>query len=150
MPILVVDDEWMMVEIITSLLKKLKFSDVDFAADGESALALMRQKPYGLVISDLKMEGMGGLRFLKSVRADPQLRGTPFIMTTASQTIDNAVAAKHAGVDHYLLKPFSLEALGQKIETVISKAAHILSADAAGLGRAEAIGAMRRSSWQRA
>jgi two-component system chemotaxis response regulator CheY len=121
LPILVVDDEWMMVEIITSLLRKLRFSDVDFAADGESALTLMRQKAYGLVISDLNMEGMSGLKFLRSVRVDPALRNTRFIMTTASQSIENAVAAKHAGVDNYLLKPFSLEILGRKIESVLSK-----------------------------
>ena len=151
-PILVVDDEWMMVEIITSLLKKLNFSDVDFAADGESALALMRQKPYGLVISDLNMEGMSGLKFLRTVRSDPQLKNTPFIMTTASQAIDNAIAAKHAGVDNYLLKPFSVEVLGRKIETVLTRAA--LSAEAQREeeepSRAESIGTLKRTTWQRA
>ena len=120
-PVLVVDDEWMMVEIITSLVKKLGFSDVDFAADAESAVTLMRQKPYSLVISDLKMQGMGGLKFLKLVRSDPQLRNTPFIMTTASASHENALAAKHAGVDNYLLKPFSLEVLERKIKDVLGK-----------------------------
>jgi two-component system, chemotaxis family, chemotaxis protein CheY len=151
-PILVVDDEWMMVEIITSLLKKLNFGDVDFAADGESALALMRQKPYGLVISDLNMEGMSGLKFLRTVRSDPQLKNTPFIMTTASQAIDNAIAAKHAGVDNYLLKPFSVEVLGRKIETVLTRAA--LSAEAQREeeepSRAESTGTLKRTTWQRA
>jgi two-component system chemotaxis response regulator CheY len=153
-PILVVDDEWMMVEIITSLLKKLNFSDVDFAADGESALALMRQKAYGLVISDLNMQGMSGLRFLKTVRSDPLLRSTPFIMTTASQAIDNAVAAKHAGVDNYLLKPFSLEVLGRKIETVLARAASppesAVQEEDREPSRAEVIGVPRRTTWNRA
>ena len=153
-PILVVDDEWMMVEIITSLLKKLTFSDVDFAADAESALTLMRQKAYGLVISDLNMGGMGGLKFLKQVRSDPALRNTPFIMTTASQSIENAVAAKHAGVDNYLLKPFSLQALGRKVEVVLAKA---LASDGAPRGdddsqasaTIESIKAPQRASWHR-
>jgi two-component system chemotaxis response regulator CheY len=152
MPILVVDDEWMMVEIITSLLRKLKFTDVDFAADGVSALALMRRKPYGLVISDLKMEGMGGLKFLRMVRADRDLRNTPFIMTTASQAIDSAVAAKHAGVDHYLLKPFSLEVLSRKIETVLGKGGHLHDGpgDAGGGGAGDDRDAPWRTTWQRA
>jgi two-component system chemotaxis response regulator CheY len=151
-PILVVDDEWMMVEIITSLLRKLKFSDVDFAADGVSALSLMRQKPYGLVISDLNMEGMSGLKFLKTVRMDMSLRNTPFIMTTASQSIENAVAAKHAGVDNYLLKPFSLEVLGRKIESVLARAA--LSNEAGTREEHQPIyqdvlSAPKRTTWQR-
>jgi two-component system chemotaxis response regulator CheY len=151
-PILVVDDEWMMVEIITSLLRKLHFSDVDFAADGQSALALMRQKSYGLVISDLNMVGMSGLKFLKAVRSDPDLRSTPFIMTTASASIDNAIAAKHAGVDNYLLKPFSTEVLGQKIETVLMKAAHTPepSQDGDVDSHKESITASNRTSWRRA
>lgn len=151
-PILIVDDEWMMVEIISSLLKKLNFSDVDFAADGESALALMRKKPYGLVISDLNMDGMSGLRFLKTVRSDPLLRQTPFIMTTASASIDNAVAAKHAGVDNYLLKPFSLDVLGRKVSSVLAKAALMSEAEAAAAGSisSDRDGAPRRSAWHRA
>jgi two-component system, chemotaxis family, chemotaxis protein CheY len=152
-PILIVDDEWMMVEIITSLLRKLNFSDVDFAADGESALALMRQKAYGLVISDLNMDGMGGLRFLRTVRSDPRLRDTPFIMTTASQAIDNAVAAKHAGVDNYLLKPFSLDVLGRKVKAVLAKAALSTESsqnDADAASREGSVGAPARASWRRA
>jgi two-component system chemotaxis response regulator CheY len=149
-PILVVDDEWMMVEIITSLLKKLGFSDVDFAADGESALALMHQKVYGLVISDLNMGGMSGLRFLRALRSDPRLRQTPFIMTTASQSIDNAVAAKHAGVDNYLLKPFSLDVLGRKIDSVLARAASEASHGAGNASRQGSLSAPKRATWRRA
>jgi two-component system, chemotaxis family, chemotaxis protein CheY len=152
-PILIVDDEWMMVEIITSLLRKLNFTDVDFAANGESALALMRQKAYGLVISDLNMDGMGGLKFLRTVRSEPSLRDTPFIMTTASQQIDNAVAAKHAGVDNYLLKPFSLEVLGRKVKTVLARAAlaaELAQDDVDEASRRDSGGALRRATRRRA
>ena len=119
--ILVVDDEWLMIEIITSLLKRSGFENVDFASDGGGALAQMRQKAYGLVISDLNMDGMSGLKLVRAVRQDPDLRATPFILTTASPVIENAVAAKQAGVDLYLLKPFTAEVLKQKVHAALSR-----------------------------
>jgi two-component system chemotaxis response regulator CheY len=124
-PILVVDDEWMMIEIITALLKRLGFDDVDFAGDGETALALMRQKSYRLVISDLNMDGMDGLKFLRTIRQDPALKATPVIITTASQSIESAVAAKHAGVDNYLLKPFTAEKLQQRVTAILSRSSAV-------------------------
>ena len=83
MPILVVDDYNTMIRIIRNLLKQLGFEDVDDAADGSAALAKMREKKYGLVISDWNMEPMTGYELLKEVRADPGLTKTPFIMVTA-------------------------------------------------------------------
>ena len=73
MPVLVVDDYNTMIRIIRNLLKQLGFEDVDDASDGSAALAKLREKKYGLVISDWNMEPMTGYELLKEVRADPGL-----------------------------------------------------------------------------
>ncbi len=85
MPILVVDDYNTMIRIIRNLLRQLGYEDVDDAADGASALSKMRDKRYGLVISDWNMEPMTGYDLLKEIRGDPHLAGTPFIMVTAGR-----------------------------------------------------------------
>ncbi len=77
MPVLVVDDYNTMIRIIRNLLKQLGFEDVDDASDGSAALSKMRDKKYGLVISDWNMEPMTGYELLKEVRADPGLNKTP-------------------------------------------------------------------------
>ncbi len=83
MPVLVVDDYNTMIRILRNLLRQLGFQDIDDAADGTAALTKMRQKQYGLVISDWNMEPMTGYDLLKEVRGDPGLATTPFIMVTA-------------------------------------------------------------------
>ena len=117
--VLVVDDLTMMRRIIEAILGRLGFAQVDMAPDGASALAMMRKAAYGLVISDLDMQPMNGLHLLRAVRADAALQRTPFILTTASMAGENIIAARHAGVDAYLLKPFTPEALKAKIEAVL-------------------------------
>src|SRR5215470_8077421 len=82
MSVLVVDDYNTMIRIIRNLLKQIGFQDVDDAADGTAALGKMREKRYGLVISDWNMEPMTGYELLKKVRGDPSLSKTPFIMVT--------------------------------------------------------------------
>jgi two-component system chemotaxis response regulator CheY len=118
MPILVVDDYNTMVRIIRNLLRQLGFKDIDDAADGTAALAKLRARHYGLVISDWQMEPMTGYELLKHVRADPALTKTPFIMVTAESKTENVVAAKEAGVDNYILKPFNAQTLQHKIAAV--------------------------------
>jgi two-component system chemotaxis response regulator CheY len=120
MPILVVDDYNTMIRIIRNLLRQLGYEDVDDAADGASALSKMRDKRYGLVISDWNMEPMTGYDLLKEIRRDPDLAGTPFIMVTAESKTDNVIAAKKAGVDNYIVKPFNAQTLKSKIETVFA------------------------------
>jgi two-component system, chemotaxis family, chemotaxis protein CheY len=120
MPILVVDDYKTMVRIIRNLLKQLGFEHVDDAADGTEALSKMREKKYGLVISDWNMEPMTGYELLKEVRSDTQLSKTPFIMVTAESKTENVVAAKKAGVDNYIVKPFNAETLKSKIDAVFA------------------------------
>ena len=121
MPILVVDDYQTMIRIIRNLLKQLGFEDVDDASDGSAALTKMRDKKYGLVISDWNMEPMTGYELLKEVRADPGLNKTPFIMVTAESKTENVIAAKKAGVNNYIVKPFNAQTLKTKIEAVFAE-----------------------------
>jgi two-component system, chemotaxis family, chemotaxis protein CheY len=118
MPVLVVDDYSTMIRIIRNLLRQLGFADVDDANNGASALTKMRSKRYGLVISDWNMEPMTGFDLLKEVRGDPNLAMTPFIMVTAESKTENVIAAKKAGVNNYIVKPFNAATLKTKIEAV--------------------------------
>jgi two-component system chemotaxis response regulator CheY len=120
MPILVVDDYKTMIRIIRNLLKQLGFEDVDEAADGTEALSKMRERKYGLVISDWNMEPMTGYEPLKEVRSDTTLARTPFIMVTAESKTENVIAAKKAGVNNYIVKPFNAQTLKSKIDAVFS------------------------------
>jgi two-component system, chemotaxis family, chemotaxis protein CheY len=118
-PILVVDDYQTMVRIIRNLLKQLGFENVDEAADGREALGKMRTRKYGLVISDWNMEPMTGYELLREVRADEILRPTPFIMVTAESKTENVIAAKKAGVNNYIVKPFNAQTLKAKVASVL-------------------------------
>jgi two-component system chemotaxis response regulator CheY len=118
MSILIVDDYNTMIRIIRNLLKQLGFENVDDATDGTSALAKMRQKSYSLVISDWNMAPMTGYDLLRQIRADPDLNTTRFIMITAESKTDNVIAAKKAGVDNYIVKPFNAQTLQHKIQAV--------------------------------
>jgi two-component system chemotaxis response regulator CheY len=123
MPVLVVDDYSTMVRIIRNLLGQLGFADVDDARDGESALVKMHTRRYGLVISDWNMEPMTGFDLLRQVRADPGLGEIPFIMVTAESKTENVIAAKKAGVNNYIVKPFNAQTLKAKIEAVFAEKA---------------------------
>ena len=118
MPVLVVDDYNTMVRIIRNLLRQLGFETIDDASDGSAALVKMRQRKYGLVISDWNMQPMTGYDLLREVRGDPQLADTPFIMVTAESKTENVIAAKKAGVSNYIVKPFNAQTLRNKIEAV--------------------------------
>ena len=118
MSVLVVDDYSTMIRIIRNLLKQLGFENIDDAADGSAALNKMRAKKYGLVISDWNMEPMTGYDLLREVRADPNLATTPFIMITAVSKTENVIADKKAGVNNYIVKPFTAATLKTKIEAV--------------------------------
>ena len=120
-PVLVVDDYKTMIRIIRNLLKQLGFSDVDDAADGTEALGKMKQRKYGLVISDWNMEPMTGYELLKEVRTNDGLARTPFIMVTAESKTENVIAAKKAGVNNYIVKPFNAATLKSKIEAVFGE-----------------------------
>jgi two-component system chemotaxis response regulator CheY len=119
MNILVVDDYQTMIRIIRNLLKQLGFDNVDEAKDGQEALGLLRSGKYNLVISDWNMEPMTGFELLKHVRADDKLKRTPFIMVTAESKTENVIAAKQAGVNNYIVKPFNAQTLKAKLVSVI-------------------------------
>jgi two-component system, chemotaxis family, chemotaxis protein CheY len=119
-PVLVVDDYNTMTRIIRNLLKQIGFVDVDDASDGSAALSKMQQKKYGLVISDWNMEPMTGYDLLKQVRSDPAMSTTPFIMVTAESKTENVIAARKAGANNYIVKPFNAETLKNKIEVVLA------------------------------
>ncbi len=118
-PILVVDDFGTMIRIIRHFLKHLGFRDVDDASDGAEALEMLRKKRYGLVISDWNMEPMTGYELLERVREDRHPSPVPFIMVTAESRTSNVIAAKNAGVDNYIVKPFNAATLRGKIESVL-------------------------------
>lgn len=121
-PVLVVDDYKTMTRIIRNLLKQIGFTDIDDAANGEEALAKLKEKNYGLIISDWNMQPMTGYELLKEIRASDELNHLPFIMVTAEAKSDNVVAAKEAGVNNYIVKPFNAQTLKEKIEAVFQVA----------------------------
>jgi two-component system, chemotaxis family, chemotaxis protein CheY len=124
MKVLVVDDYSTMRRIIRNLLSQIGYTDVEEAVDGQDALAKLRGGVnFGLVISDWNMEPMTGYDLLREVRADDKLKGLKFIMVTAESKTDNVVAAKKAGVDNYIVKPFNAATLQSKINAVLEKAA---------------------------
>jgi len=118
-PVLVVDDYQTMIRILRNLLKQIGFKDVDDASDGTAALAKLKEKKYGLVISDWNMEPMTGYELLQHVRADENLNALPFIMVTAEAKTENVIAAKKAGVNNYIVKPFNAQTLQAKIAAVL-------------------------------
>ncbi|HRQ61767.1 MAG TPA: response regulator [Alphaproteobacteria bacterium] len=122
MNILIVDDYTTMLRIIKNLLKQLGFNNVDEATDGSMALDKIKTKQYGLVISDWNMEPMTGLDLLKSVRgSNDNFKNIPFIMVTAESKTENVIAAKQAGVNNYIVKPFNAETLKTKIASVLGE-----------------------------
>jgi two-component system, chemotaxis family, chemotaxis protein CheY len=121
MPVLIVDDYKTMIRIIRNLLKQLGFANVDEAGDGTAALDMMRHKQYGLIISDWNMEPMTGYELVREVRADDQLSRTPFIMVTAESKTENVIAAKKAGVNNYIVKPFNAATLKSKLDAIFGE-----------------------------
>ncbi len=121
MPVRVVDDYKTMVRIVQALLKSIGFSWVDGATSGAEALAMMSKTPYGLIVSDWKMEPMSGYDLLLRVRSEEAGKTLPFIMVTAIADTEAVIAAKQAGVSNYIVKPFNAQTLKQKIAAVMDE-----------------------------
>jgi two-component system, chemotaxis family, chemotaxis protein CheY len=119
--VLVVDDYNTMRRILRNLLSQIGFSNVEEAEDGSTGLRKLRERSFGLVISDWNMAPMSGLEFLKEVRSDGALKDMPFIMITTESKTENVVAAKEAGVSNYIVKPFNADTLKKKIEAVLGE-----------------------------
>lgn len=120
MRVLVVDDYKTMIRIVRGLLQQLGFSNIDDAPDGETALSLVKSHDYGLILSDWNMQPMTGIELLKSVRALPETKNTPFVMVTAEAKTENVILARAAGVNNYIIKPFTLAVLRQKLSSVFA------------------------------
>lgn len=121
MRILIVDDYTTMLRILRNLLKQLGFENVDEARDGHEAAQLTARAKYDLIISDWNMEPMTGYELLRHVRADATNAHVPFIMITAESATENVIAAKRAGVNNYIIKPFTTEVLFAKMQAVFEK-----------------------------
>ncbi|MCA3270091.1 MAG: response regulator [Thalassospira sp.] len=119
MNILIVDDYKTMLRIVRNLLKQIGFDNVDEAEDGTAAFAKLQTKDYGLVISDWNMLPMSGYDLLVKVRADAKLKEMPFILVTAESKTENVIAAKKAGVNNYIVKPFNAQTLQMKMMAVL-------------------------------
>jgi two-component system chemotaxis response regulator CheY len=117
-PVLLVDDVPMIVEVVQAILGRLGFEQVDTAADGSAALGFLAERRYGLVISDWNMMPMTGYELLKRVRSDRAMREIPFIMMTTQANADCFPAAKQAGVNACLVKPFTPATLRETIVSV--------------------------------
>lgn len=121
MNVLVVDDYKTMIRIVRGLLNELGFKNIDEARDGPQALEMIAAKSYGLILSDWNMKPMTGLELLKAVRAAPNTLRTPFVMVTAETKTENVVAARQAGANNYIIKPFTLAVLKQKLTSVLGE-----------------------------
>jgi len=119
--ILVIDDFATMRKVIRNLLKQVGYENIVEAEDGVLAMRVLKSQKIDLVISDWNMPNMTGLELLKAVRADEDLKTTPFLMVTAEALQDNVIAAVKAGVSNYIVKPFTAEVLNEKITKILEK-----------------------------
>jgi two-component system chemotaxis response regulator CheY len=121
MKILIVDDFSTMRRIIKNLLRELGFNNTAEADDGSTALPLLKKADFDFLITDWNMPGMTGLDLLKAVRADGQLAGLPVLMVTAERKRENIVEAAEAGVNGYIVKPFTAATLNEKMEKIFQR-----------------------------
>ena len=119
MKILLVDDFSTMRRIIRNLLKDIGYTNVEEAEDGAIALDMLKDAPFDFIISDWNMPNMTGLELLKAVRADAALKAIPFLMVTAEAKPENVTEALQAGVNNYIVKPFTSAVLKEKIDKIL-------------------------------
>jgi two-component system chemotaxis response regulator CheY len=125
MKILVVDDFATMRRIIRSTLRQGGYKNSDEADDGTTALSKLRTDRFDLVIADWNMPQMTGLDLLKAMRSDKALKHIPFLMVTAEAHKDNIIEAIQSGANNYLVKPFTLETLSEKIDQIFSEQSEV-------------------------
>jgi two-component system chemotaxis response regulator CheY len=123
MKVLVIDDFPTMRRIIKNLLKEIGYENVDEAEDGDVALDKLKGGGFDFVVSDWNMPNMTGLDLLKAVRAEASIKNIPFLMVTAEAAKENIVLAVEAGVNNYIVKPFTAAVLKEKIGKIIEKLA---------------------------
>lgn len=118
---LVVDDFSTMRRIVRNLLKELGYSNVEEAEDGLVALQKLDGGSFDFVVTDWNMPNMDGLTLLQSIRRSPSLKHLPVLMVTAEAKRDQIIEAAQAGVNGYVVKPFTAQALKEKIEKVFER-----------------------------
>ena len=121
MKILVVDDFSTMRRIIKNLLRDLGFSNTQEADDGTTALPMLQKGDFDFVVTDWNMPGMQGIDLLKAIRADEQLKNIPVLMVTAEAKREQIIAAAQAGVNGYVVKPFTAATLKEKLEKIFER-----------------------------
>lgn len=122
MKILIVDDFSTMRRIIKNLLRDLGFTNTQEADDGVTALPMLRNGEFDFLVTDWNMPGMSGIELLKAVRADANLSAIPVLMVTAEAKRDQIIEAAQAGVNGYVVKPFTAQVLKEKIEKIFERA----------------------------
>ena len=120
MKVLVVDDFATMRRIVKNILSQLGYKHIIEADDGTTALDILKQEKIDLIICDWNMPKMTGLDLLKHVRGNPDMANIPFIMVTAEAQQDNIILAVKAKVSQYIVKPFTADTLGEKINKVLN------------------------------
>jgi two-component system, chemotaxis family, chemotaxis protein CheY len=121
MKILIVDDFSTMRRIIKNLLRDLGFTNTSEADDGLTALPMLQGGKYDFLVTDWNMPGMQGIDLLKAVRADSELASLPVLMVTAESKKDQIVEAAQAGVNGYVVKPFTAATLKEKIDKIFER-----------------------------
>lgn len=121
MKILIVDDFSTMRRIIKNLLRDLGFTNTSEADDGNSALPMLQSGSFDFLVTDWNMPGMTGIDLLKAVRADDRLKSLPVLMVTAEAKRDQIIEAAQAGVNGYVVKPFTAAVLKEKIEKIFER-----------------------------
>ncbi len=121
MKILIVDDFSTMRRIIKNLLRDLGFNNTQEADDGSTALPMLQNGDFDFLITDWNMPNMPGIDLLKAVRADANLKSMPVLMVTAEAKRDQIVEAAEAGVNGYVVKPFTAETLKEKIDKIFER-----------------------------
>ena len=121
MKILIVDDFSTMRRIIKNLLRDLGFTNTQEADDGNSALPILQSTQIDFLITDWNMPGMTGIELLKAVRADAKLQNLPILMVTAEAKREQIIEAAQAGVNGYVVKPFTAAALKDKIDKIFER-----------------------------
>ncbi len=122
MKILIVDDFSTMRRIIKNLLRDLGFTNTQEADDGVTAMPMLRNGEFDFLVTDWNMPGMSGIELLKAVRADANLSAIPVLMVTAEAKRDQIIEAAQAGVNGYVVKPFTAQVLKEKIEKIFERA----------------------------
>ena len=121
MKILVVDDFSTMRRIIKNLLRDLGFTNIQEADDGNTALPMLQNGDFDFVVTDWNMPGMSGIELLKEIRADAKLGTIPVLMVTAEAKRDQIIEAAQAGVNGYVVKPFTAQVLKEKIDKIFER-----------------------------